>query len=265
MTHRLSCYVVDDEPLAMASLVRLLQESGRVTVTGSSTDPATARRDLNRIRVDVLFLDIRMPEIDGFELLTELERQPAIVFTTAYDEFALQAFEVNSIDYLLKPIDSSRLGRTLDKLERFVPGGPPAKPSFHEVLSEISGLLHSRSGSPALRRLASRVGNRTVFVNLADVTHIIVRDQCTYAVTEQREYALDSSITQLEDRLDPETFVRIHRSAMVNVQFVAELSGWFGGKRLVRLRDAKRTQLTVTRDRIGVLREALGAWDGGKP
>src|SRR5256885_2280355 len=102
-------YVVDDEPLAVQRLVRLLRASRRVTVEGSTTSPATALEYLGSHAVDVLFLDIDMPGLNGFELLSKLDQPPWVVFTTAYDTFALKAFEVNSIDYLLKPIAAPHL------------------------------------------------------------------------------------------------------------------------------------------------------------
>src|SRR5258708_37986280 len=110
--------VLDDEPLAVGRLVRLLDETRRVDIVGSETDPRAALAFLNAHPVDVLFLDIQMPGVTGFELLERLERDPFVVFTTAYDRYALNAFAVNSIDYLLKPIERERLAQALDKLER---------------------------------------------------------------------------------------------------------------------------------------------------
>src|SRR5947207_4609073 len=111
-------YVVDDERLAIDRLKRLLEATGRVTIAGASTDPETALDFLRSHQVDVLFLDIQMPALTGFELLERLDRDVAVVFTTAYDRYAVDAFTVNSIDYLLKPIEPARLDRALDKLER---------------------------------------------------------------------------------------------------------------------------------------------------
>src|SRR5262245_24691299 len=111
------CYLVDDEELSLSTLLRMLKASGRAEIVGFSTDPVEAIKDVERLEPDVLFLDIQMPEIDAFELLSRLARQPLVVFTTAYDQYALQAFDTNSIDYLLKPIEEERLARALDRLE----------------------------------------------------------------------------------------------------------------------------------------------------
>ena len=119
-------YLVDDEQLALDRMIRLLEQAGGVTVAGGATDPEIAIEFLNRETVDALFLDIQMPGVNGFELLARLNEQPMVIFTTAYDQYALKAFEVNSIDFLLKPVDPEQLSRALAKLERLRGGGRPA-------------------------------------------------------------------------------------------------------------------------------------------
>ena len=114
---RLTCYAVDDEELALSSLIRMLGESGRVEVVGFSTDPAAAVEEIRRLNPVALFLDIHMPGIDGFQLLAALPRPPLVVFTTAYDHHAVRAFEVNSADYLLKPVGRERLLESIERLE----------------------------------------------------------------------------------------------------------------------------------------------------
>src|ERR1051325_7066226 len=114
----LRVYIVDDEPLAVKRLTRLLRQTGRVEIVGSTMKPAEALEFLSEQNVDAVFLDIQMPGMTGFEMLEKLPKQPAIVFTTAFDRFALDAFEVNSVDYLLKPIEIDRLEKALTKLDR---------------------------------------------------------------------------------------------------------------------------------------------------
>src|SRR5215510_6228682 len=114
----LRVYVVDDEPLAIQRLTRLLQQTGRVEIVGSTINPSEAVKFLSNQTVDAIFLDIQMPGMTGFELLQKLPKEPAVVFTTAFDRFALDAFEVNSVDYLVKPIELERLEKALSKLER---------------------------------------------------------------------------------------------------------------------------------------------------
>ena len=137
-------FVVDDEPLAVKRLARMLEETRRVEVAGTSTDPVDALAALGGQAPDVLFLDIQMPGMTGFEMLSLLDPQPLVVFTTAYDQYALQAFEVNSIDYLLKPVEERHLARALDKLER-LRATPAPPPDWKSVLAQISAAV----GAPA--------------------------------------------------------------------------------------------------------------------
>src|SRR5262245_30072987 len=116
MSEALRVYIVDDEPLAVKRLTTLLRQTHRVEIVGSTVEPAEALRFLSEHNVDAVFLDIQMPGMTGFELVQKLPTEPAIVFTTAFDRFALDAFEVNSVDYLVKPIEAERLEKALDKL-----------------------------------------------------------------------------------------------------------------------------------------------------
>lgn len=251
----LRAYLVDDEPLALKRLARLLAQTGRVEVVGSSHDPAQAIQDLRSRPFDVLFTDIEMPDLSGFEMLARLDPQPFVVFTTAYSQFALQAFEVHSVDYLLKPIDEKQLDRALAKLDR-VRGGIEPKPQLQKLLRELASALPSRRDFPA--RLPSRLGDRIEFVELSRVTHFYANEKLTYAATPKKDYVIDCTIAELEQTLDPARFVRIHRSTVVNIEFVREIYSWFSERMMVRIDDGKDTELTVARDRVKTLKERLG-------
>jgi two-component system LytT family response regulator len=233
---RLRAYLVDDEPLALKRLGRLLEQTGRVEIVGSSADP-------------------QMPDLSGFEMLWRLEPQPFVVFTTAYSQFALQAFEVHSVDYLLKPIDEKQLERALTKLDR-VRGGMEPKPQLEKLLQQLASALPANRAYPA--RLPSRLGDRIEFVEVARVTHFYANEKLTYAATPKKDYVVDSTISELEQTLDPAKFVRIHRSTIVNLDFVRELYAWFSERMMVRINDGKDTELTVARDRVKMLKERLG-------
>ena len=153
----------------------------------------------------MLFLDIQMPGMNGFELLSRLAVQPFVIFTTAYDQYALRAFEVNSIDYLLKPVETEQLERALAKLGRLRPVVKPdwqQSPDLPAVLKELAASLHGqRADYP--RRIASRVGERISFLDLDAVTHFVARDKLTYAAVNGREHCVDQTIADLELKLDP--------------------------------------------------------------
>jgi two-component system LytT family response regulator len=244
-------YVVDDERLAVQRLSRLLTETGRVIVAGSATDPEDALAALRDAAVDVVFLDIQMPEMTGFELIEQLDRNIPVVFTTAYDRYALEAFAVNSIDYLLKPVEPERLEKAIDKLERFSVSTAP------DIRTLAKQLARELAPGRKIERIASRVGERTTVLDVGRVTHFFAKDKLTFAVSAGREHVVDSTMTELESVLDPRRFVRVHRAAIVNVAFVGELYPGVDGL-LVRLKDERKTEVSVARDRVRELKDRLG-------
>lgn len=254
---KLRAYLVDDEPLALARLRRLLEHSKRVEVIGSSTVPEEAVLALTADPPDVCFLDIQMPRLSGFDVLAKLSRQPIVIFTTAYDRYALQAFGVNSVDYLLKPVDPESLERALKKVESLRNSGQPSQADLQSLLMQLTESL--RETRPAyLDRIASRLGDRIWFLDLHHVTHFYAEDKLTYAASEGKAYCVDHSIADLEKKLDPKDFVRIHRSTVVNLAWIKEVSSLPGGSLNVRLKDAKNTDLTVARDRAREFKTRAG-------
>ena len=249
---QLRAFVVDDEKLAVDRLVRLLEATGRVALAGTSTDPEDALERLRRADVDVLFLDIQMPGLTGFDLLEQLDRDLPVIFTTAYDRYALEAFAVNSIDYLLKPVDPDRLNRSLDKLTRL---SKESRPDVRALARELAAQL---SPGRRLDRIASRVGERTTLLDVTRITHFFSKDKLTFAAASGREHVIDYTLSDLEERLDSKRFVRIHRATIVNTAYVQELDAWVDGGVIVRLKDEKKTELSVARDRVRELKDRLG-------
>ncbi|HZP60963.1 MAG TPA: LytTR family DNA-binding domain-containing protein [Opitutaceae bacterium] len=252
-------FLVDDEMPALKRLGRLLESSGRVKVIGSTTNPAKAIEAMVGDPPDILFLDIEMPEIDGFELLRRLSCHPVVIFTTAYNQYALKAFEVNSIDYLLKPVEPDLLERALNKLERFRGATRPKwleQPDVQNILQELSRSMRDLQAGP-LKRIPIRVDERIKFLDLARVTHFFARDRLTYATADNKTYCIDWTIAELEERFGGTKFVRIHRSALLNLDWLDEVIPWFTGRLVVRLKDEKRTELIVARDRVRALKERL--------
>jgi len=249
-------YLVDDEPLALERLSRMLLSTGRVNVAGSNTDPVKAIEELRATRPDLLFLDIHMPGLSGFELLAELREQPLVIFTTAYDRYALEAFRVNSIEYLLKPIEAEHLDRALTKAERFSHQGE--RPiEVRELLRQIGASLNL-SGSVWLDRIASRTGDKVEPIELRRVTHFFSKDKLTFAATAERSHVVDLTISELEQKLDPARFIRIHRGTILNMDHLLDLHTLFSGRMVARLKDAKKTELQVSRDRVTSLKKRLG-------
>jgi two-component system LytT family response regulator len=258
----LRVFLIDDEALALKRLARLLRETGRAEIVGQEQDPEDALARLEaegaREKIDALLLDIQMPALNGFELLKRLSWGPLVIFTTAYDEYALRAFEVNSIDYLLKPVELAQLERALGKLERLKGSATDSQSpeNFRRLVEQLAEAVREPArGFPT--RIASRLGERVRFIEVAQITHFFAQDKLTYAATAEGQYVVDRTIAELEAELDPNHFVRIHRAILLNTSYADEVHAWFGGRLLVRLRDGKRTELTVARDRVRALKERL--------
>lgn len=254
---KLRAYLVDDEPLALSRLRRLLEETGRVDVVGSTTEPEEAVEVLTKTPPDVCFLDIQMPRLSGFEVLARVPQPPIVIFTTAYDQYALDAFAANAVDYLLKPVEVKPLERALDKAERLGAAGALSPNALSALVKSMAESL--REAQPRYpERIASRLGERLRFIDLATVTHFFAEDKLTYASAGGKPHCVDHSIADLEQRLDPRQFFRIHRATLVNLAYVKEVAPLPGGGLSLRLTDGAHTELTVSRDRARLLKERLG-------
>jgi two-component system LytT family response regulator len=228
--------IVDDEPLVRERIRSLLAAHADVEVAAECGDGVAAVAAVDSQRPDAMFLDVRMPGLDGFDVLTAAEHVPAVVFVTAYDEHALRAFDAHAVDYLLKPIDSQRfdvaLARVRDRLGR----GPAA-----DVRSLAAELLRHRGGSS---RLAVRTGSRIELIAVADVHWIEAAGNYVYLHLATSEHIMRETLKSLEARLDPAAFVRIHRSVIVNVDRISHLEPIEHGEYLVTLRDGRSLYAT---------------------
>jgi two-component system, LytTR family, response regulator len=254
----LRAVVVDDEPHAVRRLVRLLKETGRVQVVGTASHPNMALTFPGWAEVDVAFLDIVMPGMTGVELARHLPGDLLVVFITSHNEYAVQAFEVHAVDYLLKPVERARLAQTLDWLDGRL--GDPTRQSARVIAEQVARYLHAGTGPGARGRIAhvaGRVGEHLQIVDLAAITHFVAEDRLVYAVTTTQErHVVDQSMEELERRLDASGFLRIHRGCIVGLAHAAKIAGHVGRQVVLRLQDG--TELDVARDRVRALRERLG-------
>lgn len=236
--------VVDDERLARSELIRLLEIHPAITVVGEAASAHEARELLRSVRPDLLFLDIHMPEESGFDLLESLEEVPVVVFTTAYDQHALKAFEVNAFDYLVKPIDSGRLARTIDRLEEGDPGYPEGATN------------RQTPEQPAPERVFLRDGDRCWFVYVHDIQLFSTEGNYTRVFFGDQKPLVLRSLNKLEERFAGSTFFRANRSEMINLDSIESVEPWFAGRLRVRLRGGH--EVTVSRRRSVVFRDRMG-------
>ena len=204
--------IADDEPLARQQLRDLLADVSWVSVAGETGDGAATVTAVNTLRPDLLFLDIQMPEGDGLEVLQQLVHRPHVIFTTAFDRYAVAAFEVQALDYLLKPFGARRLGQALDRVRHHLQVRPAAPVSERFEAA-------TRRHQP-LRRLYVRVGGRIIPVSVEKILHCEARGDYVALHTAEGCYVVNTSVEYLAERLSPESFVRIHRSRIVNLEAV---------------------------------------------
>jgi len=246
--------LVDDEPLAREMLREMLEGDPDVRIVGESCNGREALEAIRAEAPDLIFLDVQMPEVGGFEVLESLgkERLPYIIFVTAYDKYAVRAFEVQALDYLLKPFDQERFDiswqRAKTQLVHDRHGGTDQR-----ILSLLEEL---KAGNRYLERLVIKAGGRIYFLDTGEIDWIEAEGNYVSVHSAKKSHLLRETISSLESQLDPKKFVRIHRSSIVRLDFIQELQPWFHGEYRVILHDG--TQLTLSRNHRDKLQEALG-------
>lgn len=245
--------VVDDEPLARELLASMLGEIPGVEVVAAYGDGAAAVAGLAGDRPDVLFLDVRMPELDGFAVLAELaeERPPAVVFVTAYDEHALAAFEVGVVDYLLKPFDEERLERAVARARERSGDGEDLR-RLRQVLGRLVGAAPAPT---APEWLVVWENERALFVPVAAIDWLEAEGKFVKIHAGPQVYTQREALSRLTDELAPRGFRRVSRSASVNVDRIREVQTWFHGDRLIVLHNGDK--VPTTRGYRDVVQEIL--------
>ena len=253
--------VVDDEQLAREELCFLLGQVGSVEILGQAADGVEALRMAGDLRPDLVFLDVQMPGLTGFEVarrLIEADVVSQLVFVTAFDQYAIDAFGVNAVDYVLKPIDADRLELTLARARTRLASRQAAKmPLTPEDLERVVEAVQARQGGRR-DQLAVRTGERFVLVQADEVIHASLIDEAivvvTNTVTGTSNYR---TLDELQTRLDPAVFWRVHRSHLVNITKIKEIVPWFSRNYLLKMKDPKATEIPVSRSQTKRLREYL--------
>jgi DNA-binding LytR/AlgR family response regulator len=248
------CLIVDDEAPAREELRFLMASlADRVTVLGEATNAQEALGLLRSIDYDLVLLDIHMPGGSGLEVARQIAEHPAppaVIFTTAYADHALEAFDLQAVDYLMKPIEEDRLRRAVDRALADRAGTAAVEPA-----TAVAG-GPAEAGAP-LHRIPVQQGDRTVLVNAADVILATATRGYSHLKLPGERYLVSWSLTELQDRLGP-TFMRVHRSHLVNLAHVSELVPDYRGALVLVMDDEQRTRVEVSRRQASELRRALG-------
>ena len=237
--------LVDDSRLARTELRHLLRAFPEVSVVGEARHADEARTQIRSLRPDLLLLDVQMPGQTGFELLASLEAAPHVIFTTAYDEYALQAFAVNALDYLLKPVQEARLATALAK----------ARARLAPPLPETAAADAPLAPLTAQDQVFVKDGERCWFVKLADIKLFEINGSYTRIHFEGHRPLIPRTLQQLEARLDPKVFFRVNRQQIINLEWIAGIEPWFSNTLKLMLRDGPEVE--VSRQQSARFRELL--------
>ena len=256
--------VVDDEQLARDELCYQLDQLGNVEIVGQAADGLEALAAVERHEPDLVFLDIQMPGLGGFEvarrLLEKGDEPPALVFVTAFDQHAIEAFDVNAVDYLLKPVESGRLEQALQRARKRVEADRQSPSGSLPVNDQLEKIVKLMTSGRQIRRdqVAIRVGERFMLVQAEEIIYASLADDSINIVTGQVTGTSNyRTLDDLQARLDPDIFWRVHRSHLVNINKIKEIVPWFSRNYILRMKDTKGTEIPVSRTQTKRLREYL--------
>lgn len=248
-----TCIIIDDEPAAIQRLQELIATFPKTFDVLATTTNAIEAVDMIQIKnPDVIFLDIQMPGLTGFELLKKLDKIPLVIFCTAFDQYALQAFETNSIDYLLKPVKKERFRQTVEKLKELKRKNDTQK--IHDLLEKVAQI----SSKPDMSSITVRDKHRILFYKLDDIAYFQANEKYVELVLRNGERKLtDKTLISLEEGL-PANFMRVHRSYIINTDYVKEVQEYFNSRYCIQLNDNNKTKIISGRSFLEKIKDWIG-------
>ena len=250
MNKQYTTIIIDDEPPARARLLQLLESfPDTFQVVAVAEDGIDALEKIEALHPDLIFLDIEMPELSGFDMLKQLKTIPIVIFCTAYDQYSLQAFETNSVDYLLKPVSLERIQQSVNKLNLF---------SKNNASQNILALLKELSSQKEVKKMTSitvKKGDKIIFVKLENISHFMADERYVTLYTYDENYLIEEPLAQLEQKL-PAHFLRVHRSIIINTEQIKEVQKYFNSRFVITLNNPKKSSITTGRS----YNEAIKTW-----
>lgn len=245
MTNSISCIIIDDEELARQRLIRLLTPYSFINIIAQASNGLEGLKMVEKHQPDLIFLDIEMPVMNGFEMLSKVKKQPKVIFTTAYDQYAIKAFEENSLDYLLKPIEKERLEKSIQKLQE----------THKPMALPLQDLLDQLKPKKEVKTLTVKIGDKILLIQLSAIVAIEAEDKYVFLHTEDgNKHLTDFTLTSLEEKL-PDTFCRIHRSIIINTDKIKEIRKSFNGALVFLMNNSAQSKYTSSRSNSEALRE----------
>lgn len=244
--------IIDDEAIARQRLSQLLNElTDQIEVIEQAKNGIEGAELINTLKPDLIFLDIQMPGKTGFEMLEELTHVPNVVFCTAYEEFALQAFNTLAVDYLVKPVEKERLQLTLEKLNRKTTNDPGFQ------VNELLNLVRYQTENKKLQSIPHKIGDRVILIRTEKITYLLANEKYVeFYTVDGKKYMTDQSLKKLGERL-LDNFLQVHRSSVVNLNYIKEYRKYFRGKYILVLDDLKGTKLETGRSYSDVIKARL--------
>lgn len=236
----LKILIADDEQPARKKILSFLKDESGEYIVKEAANGIEAAELIDEFNPDLILLDIQMPGLNGFELIETIgaDKMPAIIFTTAFDQYAIDAFEVNAIDYLLKPFDSSRFQKSFRRALSEI----NLKKQPEKLITNLLGTINKEK--KPLNKFIVKKGQKYIFVPAADVYYLTAEDKYVQISTEKESFLIRDSITNIENRLDADVFKKVHRSALVNVNYVKEIQPWSHGDFIIILSNGKKINAT---------------------
>ena len=234
-----TCLIVDDEKLARDLLREYLEGFPEIEILGECSQGNEAVEKIEKLKPDLLFLDVQMPGMTGFDVLEEIEHEPYVIFTTAYDQYAIKAFEKNAVDYLLKPLDEERFRQAIDRaLKR--------KMSEHSNIDDLLLNLRTERKGPFEAHIFVQKSEKLFNLAVEEIVHLEASGDYTIITTKNDQFVSSSGIGKLEDILNPDIFIRVHRSTIVNVNHLKEIERHFNGGMVVKMHNGKSFPVSRT-------------------
>jgi two-component system LytT family response regulator len=248
--NKLTALIIDDEELARKVIIRYLNKHPEIRIVEECEDGFSGLKAINGLKPDIVFLDIQMPRINGFELLELLDEKPLIIFSTAYDEFAIKAFEHSAVDYLLKPYSQKRFSEALNKaIDKIRQGGAPQ--------NEIHTLQNKLESSPEyLRRVVIKSGSNVIVLPVDEIDYLKAADDYVEVHTARDRYLKQKTMDYFEQHLDPGQFIRVHRSYIVSIPQISKLEPYSKDNFVLLLKNGK--EINVSKSGYKNLKERLG-------
>ncbi len=238
----ITCIIADDEMLARDVIRNFLSDFNEIKIIAECENGLTTLNTINELDPDLVFLDIQMPEIDGLTLLKELKKPPLIIFTTAFNQYAIKAFEINAIDYLLKPFDKERFSMAVTKVLNHKNDNTSIENKISTLQNSLNEFIHG--DKKFVSRLLIKGNDAYSILNTRDVTWFEAYSDYVKIHTKEKTYLKNISLNELESKLDPSQFIRIHRSTMVNINYIKELKPYFNGEYHINLTTGEQLKLS---------------------